>query len=312
MMEINQDYHRLLKRQLKKYLANGNILSTDLMEFINSVDEAYKQHDIDYQQLDRTLEVSTEELFRANLETSKVNEELDRFIYSASHDIKAPLTSIEGLVRLVRPTVSIEGKLYLDHLDKAIHRLKSVVTVLSNFTKNARMDSSIEELNVKNCISEALENICHKEKLDEMGIDFSILGSSEASIVTDKNRLLNLLQNLLHNSITYTDFEKKIRKIQVSFLIENGVCTIRVEDNGVGIHEEQMDKVFNMFYRGNFKSQGAGLGLYISKDIIRRLKGKIQLNSRPNEGTTVEFQIPNLSPSNDHSNNDNHLKSMTA
>src|SRR5271163_4416924 len=105
MSGIDQGYYRLLKRQLKKYLANMDNLSPDMLEFIASVDEAYKQYDADYQQLDRTLELSTEELFRANLETSKVNEELDRFIYSASHDIKAPLTSIEGLLRLVRPRI---------------------------------------------------------------------------------------------------------------------------------------------------------------------------------------------------------------
>lgn len=293
MFEINDNYHRLLKRQLKKHLAEKAEDITNLAEFLDAINEAYNTYDTDYAQLDRTLEVSSGELFKTNKELTKVNGELDRFIYSASHDIKAPLCSVEGIIQVIKLSSDPELNIHLDHLEKSVHQLKVVINSLVNFTKNARIEVSLENVSISECIEDAIDSLWNMENLDLIEVKTNVKTAlNNDLIIGDKARISSILQNLVQNAIVYHDFEKENPYIEVNAEISENTCLLEVKDNGSGIDKIHIDKIFDMFYRAHDHSKGNGLGLFIVKEIVTKLNGKISVVSEPGEGTSVSITWP--------------------
>ena len=97
----------------------------------------------------------------------------------------------------------------------------------------------------------------------------------------------------MNNAIKYADPEKSLPFIKVNAKVQTDFCIITFEDNGIGIEEEFKNKIFNLFYRATSQAQGTGIGLFIVKDTIERLSGKIEVESQIGKGTTFIVQIPN-------------------
>jgi signal transduction histidine kinase len=110
--------------------------------------------------------------------------------------------------------------------------------------------------------------------------------------MTDRGRLKVVLKNLISNAINYSDPNKTESYIRISIEQENGFYSIQIADNGIGIPEDQLEHIFEMFYRANESSQGSGLGLYIVKETIEKLKGKVEVESSKGEGSTFKIKIP--------------------
>jgi signal transduction histidine kinase len=230
-----------------------------------------------------------------NLELEQTNRELDRFVYSVSHDLSAPLKSILGLVNIGRLTKNSEEQLsYLGKIESSVRKLEVFIREVLDYSQNKRLDVVKEQIQLKELCSEILDNLRYIEEFGNVLVDLN--GLSELAITNDKTRLKIILNNLLTNAVKY---QKRIpghqHLIRVSSLQKSDKVLIDIEDNGEGIHPDVQSKIFNMFFRGHHRSSGSGLGLYIAKETAERIGGSIFVRSEYGKGAifTVELNNPN-------------------
>jgi PAS domain S-box-containing protein len=219
-----------------------------------------------------------------NDELHKTNAELDSFVYSASHDLKAPLSAILGIVNvaMVDPVESSK-EMYLRMIEKNVKRLMNTIKDLTNFSRNARAVVTKEKIDFKYLIEEILNSYQYLE--NARFIHWNVCIDVKNDFFSDRLRLQILFNNLISNAIIFHNIEQEKPFIFISVKSIEGGIEIAVEDNGSGIDEKYTKKIFDMFYRASTNSEGSGLGLYIVKSIVEKLKVTIQLNSKVMEGT---------------------------
>lgn len=225
-----------------------------------------------------------------NEELKKTNAELDQFVYSISHDLRSPLLSIKGIISLVlkSPELKEENVKLLNMSLTSATRLDSTIQEILEYSRNARLNITQDEFN----ITELIQNIFDDLKFSSNTIiQLYIEENGHPMIRTDKARLGVLLKNIIGNSIKYRRSDV-LPQVNVKIDVNDHQLLISIKDNGEGIPEKHIGKVFDMFYRATTTSIGTGLGLYICKEIIQKLKGNIQLQSELGFGTTVQVMIP--------------------
>jgi PAS domain S-box-containing protein len=223
----------------------------------------------------------------------RTNFELDSFVYRASHDLRAPLRSVLGLINIVKTEEHAEQRsLYLNLVDKSINKLDTFIADLTNFSRNSRLDIKIEKINFKSIIEECIENLRYMENASLIDIRSEIF--EKYDFYSDAGRISIILQNLLSNAIKYRNpaADKSYALIKVH--IEKAQCHFVLEDNGKGIRNEYLDKIFNMFFRASHDSYGSGLGLYITKQVVEKLNGSVSVSSTLGKGSVFEIKLPNL------------------
>lgn len=222
----------------------------------------------------------------------KTNEELDRFVYSVSHDIKAPLASVKGLINLIRLSTEDELEYNLQLMDRSINKLNGFVEDILVHSRNSRVALKQDVINFEKEIELACEDLRHMDKANDVKLITSI--NLKSTPVTDQYRLQSVLKNLISNSIKYHNPKVKKSWVKISVKSTKELIHIKVSDNGIGIDEHNVTKVFDMFYRASENSFGSGLGLYIVKETVKKLGGTINVASKENVGTSFELIIPNL------------------
>jgi PAS domain S-box-containing protein len=238
-------------------------------------------------------------LIQKNADLQKANSELDLFVYHASHDIRSPLMSILGLVDMAKEEVrDLEALSYFRMIEKLILKLDEFTLNIIHFSRNTRTQINPGKVNINDLIHSTLDMLRHSEKA--RNIDFRINSSSDTGFVTDLARLQLVIANLLSNAIKYHKGILGESYINIEAGIENGQLVIKVEDNGIGIPAEKLDKIFEMFTRFSETSEGSGLGLYIVKEIVERLGGVIVVNSILGKGSVFSVTIPQLNEQSVH------------
>ena len=228
---------------------------------------------------------------RRERELIRSNEQLDQVIYKTTHDLKAPLMSAMGLISLAEKAPVEERTQYLDLIKRSLLRLDSLIEEMNNFFRNEKLALQREKINISQLLEEELdylENLHEGRKID---IQFSVDGNMD--FYSDSIRLKTVITNLLSNAIKYTDAKKSKPFIRISVSIKEEICELRFTDNGIGIEPQYQSKIFDLFFRATTHSQGTGLGLFIVRDTIEKLKGTIEVHSIPDEGTTFIIQVPN-------------------
>ena len=240
----------------------------------------------------RTWGVQTDITDRKKTEKELVetNQELDTFFYKASHDLKGPLASVMGIVNLAR----LENKdglidKYFDMVDTSIRRLDRTLLDLIDLARTRKGASKLSVINVKGLVDEILHSLKHLPDYDH--INFEIKIDQKVEITSDKVLILSVFQNLIHNAINYCNHQSPWIRVKVEET-DRGI-EIEVADNGKGIPEPVKNRVFEMFYRGHPDSNGSGLGLFIVKNALEKIKGKIRFVSEPGNGTVFYVSIPN-------------------
>lgn len=231
------------------------------------------------------------DLADANISLTKVNTELDRFVHNTSHDLRAPLHSLQGLIQLTDYTNDPkELKEYVELMRDRVTNLEKFVQTIANYARDSNQALILEKVSVKNLIRLSLENLRFFPGSEKIKIIQQIPESLE--ITTDITRMLIVLNNLISNSLKYQDENKneKFIKISAEALLEKLVLTI--QDNGVGIPEDSIHKIFEMYARLHNQSFGSGLGLYIVKETVEKLRGKIQVQSKVGVGSTFWIEVP--------------------
>lgn len=241
----------------------------------------------------KRLEKLTKEVHDNNVTLEKTNKELDQFVYSTSHDLKAPLASINGLLNLAKmekEPMPASISTYLSMMRERVNRLNIFIRDILDYSRNSRLVVMSDKVNISQLIKEVYPTINYLENTNKV----ELKAQSDDSLVvkTDKNRLFRVLINLVSNAIKYSDLDKDKPVVMVKTSVENELLVISVEDNGIGIRTESQDKIFEMFYRGTQLAEGSGLGLYIAREMIHKMGGTLEVKSHLGLGSTFSIRIP--------------------
>lgn len=231
------------------------------------------------------------ELTQRNEDLSKLNAELDRFVYSASHDLRAPIASLLGLIEVARLEKNMNNmERLLDMQKKSLQRLDHFIKDIVDHSRNMRLLVESEIVNFESLVQGSFEHLQFMENADK--IRKKIFVEQEGAFCTAPSRLEIVLNNLISNAMKYADLRKDDPTIEVRVKANAAFAEIRVIDNGEGIPDEARPKIFDMFYRASANGMGSGLGLYIVKEAIQKLNGTITVHSEFGKGTEFVVVIP--------------------
>lgn len=245
----------------------------------------------DVNEMNQVLIQKNEEQISLNHELRKINNELDKFVYSVSHDLRSPLLSIKGILQLipVKDHISKVTVKYLQMVEKSVNRLDQTIQEILDYSRNARLELKLSDFSLVHLIEGIFADLRYA---NESLVSFSLDISGNTAIHSDHYRLDTLLKNIIGNAAKYHNPNIKEHWVKVTVTSSNNLHIIRVSDNGTGITENSLPKIFDMFYRGSSFVSGTGLGLYICKEIIGRLEGTIEVESTPGIGSTFTITIP--------------------
>ena len=234
-----------------------------------------------------------EEIQEKNEALKKMNIELDSFVNRTSHDLRAPLTSVLGINKLVRDeNKSVDFKQYLAMQEKTLIRMDSLINDIIDFSKNKRLDLELKDINFTELVTHAIEDHAFMQNAQE--IEKKVTIEQFEKFISDPRRISIILNNLVSNAIKYADLSKPHPELSLHVKVMDNMATIEVSDNGIGIEEQHLDKIFTLFYRVTNTTDGAGLGLYIIKETVDKLSGYIIINSHKNDGTNIKVILPNM------------------
>lgn len=237
----------------------------------------------------------TAELERKNLQLTRINADLDNFIYTASHDLKVPIVNLEGLLILLNK--KLEDKLeekdqnLLAMMQTSIERFKNTIQDLSDLTKMQKNleEDLTEEVLLPELIEDIKSDISRLMADNRAGIELSL---DVKEIPFDRKNLRSILYNLITNAIKYRSADRQPQVKLSTRYTPQGVL-ICVEDNGEGIPENQHEKIFSLFKRLHKNIEGSGMGLYIVKRIVDNNGGRIEVESQVGKGTTFKIYLQN-------------------
>lgn len=231
-----------------------------------------------------------QELKFKNEELLKTNDELNRFIYSASHDLRSPLMSILGIVQLAKMDETTNHE-YFNIIEGSVNKLDKYVKSIIEYYQNSRSEEQIEKADLKEIVSDIIDML----KNQDQNTEFVVEDVSQSEFAGDAFRLKVVLNNIIGNAIKYRHPERQKHTVSVKINVQPEIVNITVSDTGIGIDAEHLDKIFKMFYRAQLTNnkQGSGLGLFIVKESLNKVGGDIQVSSVINEGTKFEITIPN-------------------
>lgn len=222
---------------------------------------------------------------------TKTNNELDRFVYSTSHDLRAPLTSILGLINIAALSDDpVTQKRYMSMMRDRIGILDKFIKDITDYSRNNRLAVDLHPIQLHSLIAEIWEMLRYTPEAQHMRFEIDI--PTDIIIESDVNRLRTVLLNLITNAIRYHDSRKADKYIRLRYQASGKGFHIKVEDNGQGIDPVYHQRIFDMFFRANETSTGSGLGLYIVKETIAKLSGSIQLESSPGVGSVFTVKLP--------------------
>jgi two-component system sensor histidine kinase/response regulator len=225
----------------------------------------------------------------------KANEELNRFIYSASHDMRSPLVSVLGIINLAKADNAIsDPNGYVDLIESCILRLDEFIKKVIEYYRNSRVEADIETVDFKAIIIEAIEVNRHRNNL----VNFSVDVQQDHVFKGDVFRISVILNNLISNAIKYQKSDEPNPKVHLQVRTFPHKAVITIEDNGVGILGSHLKDIFHMFFRSNrTDNSGTGIGLYIVKEALSKLGGTIEVDSTYGQGTKFEIILPNYTQS---------------
>lgn len=222
------------------------------------------------------------------------NQHLDQVFYKTTHDLKAPLRSVLGLIRLAENTPDEVQRLeYISLIKKSLLKLDVYLEEINDFFKGERLEIKREKIELKRLISEEIDNLRDFHETER--IDIALDVDQEVDFFSDIFRVKTIITNLISNAIKYADFSKRASSIRVEVEVNALMCIIRIQDNGIGIEPQYQSKIFDRFFRATGQSYGNGIGLFIIKDTVQRLNGSIDVSSMKDVGTTFVVEIPNQS-----------------
>jgi PAS domain S-box-containing protein len=225
-------------------------------------------------------------------ELHEKNFELDQFVYKTSHDLRAPLTTILGLVTIIRGEAEESTKMqYVDLIEGRVQKLDTFIKSMLDYSRNTRTPVQAASIYFPALVEECIQELANLKHFDRLQISTQISGETFHS---DPFRLKVIFSNLISNAVKYQDFSKADSYLHIHITVSASQAEIELKDNGVGIEQAYQDRIFSMFFRATEQSEGSGLGLYIVKQAVTVLQGSIMLESTINKGTCFKIHLPTM------------------
>jgi signal transduction histidine kinase len=223
---------------------------------------------------------------------SKINKELDSFLYSTSHDLRAPIASILGLTNLARLEIQDPvATQFMVMIDDRVKKLDTVIADILTLSRSQKVEIKMESIDFNELFKETINELKFNEGASQIKLNYD---RNPLNIFwSDKAQMKIVLSNLIGNAVKYHNPHQPNQFINVGFKRINRLVEITVEDNGRGIASESLPKIFDMFYRATSAVDGTGLGLYIVKESLSKINGTIRVTSEESIGTTFTIVLAN-------------------
>jgi two-component system sensor histidine kinase/response regulator len=231
------------------------------------------------------------ELKQRNQELEKAYEELDKFVYSASHDLRAPLMSVLGITNLalMETDVSSQNE-YLELIRQSVKKLDIFIISIIDYYKNARGQAEISVVNFEELINDVKSSILFLPEYGNIEIETRI--NQELEYKSDLIKLRIIFNNLITNAVKFQDRSKPKSTLLITVDVNKTGLRVAFADNGVGIREADLERIFKMFYRAEVENSGSGIGLYIVNEAVKKLGGEISVSSEFGKESIFEVFIP--------------------
>ena len=269
--------------------ADDYVLKSNLTRLPTAIINAVKQREAEVAKV-----LANDAMRKQYEELMKINKELDSFVYSVSHNLRAPLRSVLGLINLARLEDQKRGNDFNDYfsmMEQSIHKLDDTLREILDYSRNARQDLSVELIDINQIVADNLERMQYMPGASL--IDKSVHIEDAVPLFSDKYRLSVIFNNIISNAIKYYDENKANPFLRITISVTREKLHMEFNDNGIGIDTEYLKRVFDMFFRASQTKDGAGLGLYIVQEAVEKLQGTISIQSKLREGTTFIIDIPN-------------------
>ena len=222
-------------------------------------------------------------------ELEKTNDELNRFIYSISHELRAPLVSVIGIVNLVKmEDLYYSSGEYWGLIETCSNKLDYYIQKTLQYYKNNKIESDQTSIIFEQLIGDLVQLNSYADK----DTKFTVSIDQDEVFIGDAYRIEVILGNLISNAINYQKVNETNKKVDIKVLVTKEMAEISVNDNGIGILDEHLEKIFAQFFKAK-NHHGSGLGLFIVKEALTKINGKISVKSNNIDGTTFKIHIPN-------------------
>lgn len=259
-------------RYVKKPWADDDILGA-----INEANKFYVSNSL--------LAVKNEELQRAY-------NELDKFSYSVTHDMRGPLLSVLGAIEAAQHMDDItEIRKMLMMMKDSVRNLDDFIQSIHDYYNLNRGELEIKEIDFNELVEEQIKIFNFTYLMSDVTFNTNII--QKETFRGDVLSVKLILNNLLSNAFKYQRKDNKNKTVDLNIMVENGYAVIDVIDNGVGIAENYLGDIFNMFFRASTQDVGSGFGLYNVKAAVTKLNGKITVDSELNKGTHFKVLVQN-------------------
>lgn len=227
-----------------------------------------------------------------NESLQKAYNELDKFVYSVSHDLRSPLMSILGIANLAELDVTDAKSLeYFKSVKGMVNKLDGYIHDIINHYKGNLNGEFNDEIDFESIINDIIESIKYHPNAQDVRFEVNVNQTEE--FLSNKMNVKTILSNLISNAFKYQRDNEVDKFVKINVEITGGNAKVIVKDNGVGIKKDKVDEVFNMFYRAKRDDSGTGLGLFIVKEAVEKLNGQIDLESDFGVGTEITLTVPN-------------------
>ena len=250
----------------------------DELELQNAIQNAYE------------IYITRDKLDKKIIELEKTNDELNRFVYSTSHDLRSPLASIMGILNLAEMENSIQDPNgYMNMIETCVKKMDMYIQKIIEYYKSIRVEDEYCKINFKVLLDESISLF----KMQQANVRYVVNVDQPVDFFTDAFRLSVIIDNLISNAVKYQKPAEADQRVTVTVKTTADKASITIEDNGIGIPENHLNNIFKMFFRSANSVNGLGIGLYIVKEALNRIGGKISVESTFDQGTSFHLEIPN-------------------
>jgi signal transduction histidine kinase len=223
----------------------------------------------------------------------KTNQELDSFLYSVSHDLRAPIASILGLTNLAKIEAEPNeiNRKYFDMIDQRVKKLDIVIGDILRLSRSKNSEAKHEFIDFNKLVFEIIADLKFNEGASAIRLNY--VQNPENTFYSDTAQLKIIVGNLLSNAVKYHRLDQADPYIEVIFSKSKSKTIFSIRDNGEGIPKDNHDRIFNMFFRASTQSDGTGLGLYIVKEALAKIDGEITLLSEEGKGSLFTVTLIN-------------------
>lgn len=223
-------------------------------------------------------------------ELEKTNDELNRIVYSTSHDLRSPLASIMGVLNLAKMENSVtDPNGYMEMIGICAAKMDDYIKKIIEYYKSIRVEETRDEIDFNKIIQANVQLY----KMQNSAIEFDISVNQDEKFISDAFRISVIFDNLISNALKYQKPEEPNQKVYIDVKANKEMAFIQIEDNGIGILEKDLKNIFTMFFRSSSTATGLGIGLFIVREAIAKLNGQITVQSERDEGTKFILEIPN-------------------